>query len=76
MVLQLLLLPQIWFKCIVYMGQEDVIGEKLNVFKMSLMGSEIRAVKSGSATLKDATNEAIRTGLLMLKIHFMLLVQQ
>ena len=47
-------------KCIVYMGQEDIIRQKLNVFKMSLMGSEIRAVKSGSATLKDATNEAIR----------------
>ena len=51
---------KIWFKCIVYMGQEDIIRQKLNVFKMSLMGSEIRAVKSGSATLKDATNEAIR----------------
>ena len=46
--------------CIVYMGSEDIKRQKLNVFKMNLMGAEIRSVESGSATLKDATNEAIR----------------
>jgi len=47
-------------ECIVYMGEEDVRRQSLNVFRMRLMGAEVRAVHSGSRTLKDAINEAIR----------------
>ena len=46
--------------CIVYMGAEDVRRQALNVFRMRLLGAEVRAVESGSRTLKDAINEAIR----------------
>ena len=51
---------QFGLKCIVYMGEEDIRRQKLNVFRMKLMGAEVRPVASGSKTLKDATNEAIR----------------
>lgn len=47
-------------ECIVYMGEEDMVRQKLNVDRMSLLGAEVRSVTSGSRTLKDATNEAIR----------------
>jgi tryptophan synthase beta chain len=47
-------------ECIVYMGKEDVQRQSLNVFRMRLMGAEVRSVASGSRTLKDAINEAIR----------------
>ncbi|UCD10321.1 MAG: tryptophan synthase subunit beta [Dehalococcoidales bacterium] len=47
-------------ECIVYMGEEDVRRQALNVFRMRLMGTEVRPVSSGSRTLKDAINEAIR----------------
>jgi tryptophan synthase beta chain len=47
-------------ECIVYMGEEDVRRQSLNVFRMKLMGTEVRPVSSGSRTLKDAINEAIR----------------
>ena len=47
-------------KCIVYMGVEDIRRQALNVFRMKLMGAELRPVTSGSQTLKDACNEAIR----------------
>lgn len=47
-------------QCIVYMGAEDMVRQKLNVDRMQLMGAEVRSVESGSKTLKDATNEAIR----------------
>ncbi len=47
-------------ECVVYMGEEDIRRQRLNVFRMELLGAEIRPVKSGSKTLKDATNEAIR----------------
>jgi tryptophan synthase beta chain len=46
--------------CTVYMGAEDVRRQRLNVVRMNLMGAEVRAVDSGSRTLKDATNEAMR----------------
>ena len=46
--------------CIVYMGAEDVQRQALNVLRMKLMGTEVRPVHSGTATLKDAINEAIR----------------
>ena len=51
---------QFGLECIVYMGEEDIRRQKLNVFKMNLLGAEVRPVSSGSKTLKDATNEAIR----------------
>ncbi|MFN8592645.1 MAG: tryptophan synthase subunit beta [Thermomicrobiales bacterium] len=46
--------------CIVYMGELDVARQSPNVFRMKLLGAEVRPVSSGSRTLKDATNEAIR----------------
>src|SRR5450759_4002606 len=47
-------------ECIVYMGEEDIQRQSLNVFRMKLLGAEVRSVTSGSRTLKDAINEAIR----------------
>lgn len=47
-------------QCIVYMGETDIERQKPNVFRMKLLGAEVIPVKSGSRTLKDATNEAIR----------------
>ena len=47
-------------ECVVYMGEEDVRRQALNVFRMKLLGAEVRPVDSGSRTLKDAINEAIR----------------
>ena len=46
--------------CIVYMGEEDIHRQALNVFRMKLLGAEVRPVSSGTRTLKDAINEAIR----------------
>ena len=48
-------------QCTVYMGAEDIERQALNVFRMKLLGAEVHSVESGSKTLKDATNEAIRT---------------
>ncbi len=47
-------------ECIVYMGTEDMRRQAPNVFRMKLLGAEVRAVEAGSRTLKDAVNEAIR----------------
>lgn len=47
-------------ECIVYMGEEDIHRQALNVFRMRLLGAEVRSVTSGSRTLKDAINECIR----------------
>ena len=47
-------------ECVVYMGEEDVERQALNVYRMKLLGAEGRVVGSGTRTLKDATNEAIR----------------
>jgi tryptophan synthase beta chain len=46
--------------CVVYMGARDIERQKPNVFRMRLLGAEVRPVKSGAATLKDAMNEALR----------------
>ena len=46
--------------CVVYMGEVDIERQKPNVFRMRLLGAEVRPVKSGSRTLKDAMNEALR----------------
>ena len=47
-------------ECVVYMGEVDVERQALNVYRMELLGAEVRPVSSGTRTLKDATNEAIR----------------
>ena len=47
-------------ECIVYMGEDDIQRQSLNVFRMKLLGAEVRPVVNGSRTLKDAINEAIR----------------
>ncbi|KGG13209.1 MULTISPECIES: tryptophan synthase subunit beta [Prochlorococcus] len=47
-------------ECIIYMGKQDMERQALNVFRMQLLGANVRPVTSGSATLKDATSEAIR----------------
>ncbi len=47
-------------ECVVYMGEEDAIRQKLNVFRMELLGAQVKIVRSGSRTLKDAINEALR----------------
>ena len=48
-------------ECTVYMGKEDIQRQKLNVMRMEMLGAKVVSVESGSNTLKDATNEAIRT---------------
>jgi tryptophan synthase beta chain len=48
------------FECLVYMGTEDMHRQELNVFRMRLLGAEVRGVDAGSRTLKDAINEAMR----------------
>lgn len=47
-------------ECVVYMGREDIERQRLNVFRMNMLGAKIQPVYSGAQTLKDATNEAIR----------------
>ena len=47
-------------ECVIYMGTEDMRRQELNVFRMRLLGAEVRGVDSGSKTLKDAINEALR----------------
>jgi tryptophan synthase beta chain len=48
------------FECVIYMGTEDIKRQSLNVFRMKLLGAEVKPVSSGSNTLKDAMNEALR----------------
>jgi tryptophan synthase beta chain len=48
------------FECVVYMGEEDARRQALNVYRMNLLGAEVRTVAAGTRTLKDATNEAMR----------------
>jgi tryptophan synthase beta chain len=47
-------------ECVVYMGEVDIARQAINVYRMKLMGAEVRSVSSGSRTLKDALNEAMR----------------
>ncbi|NNE04801.1 MAG: tryptophan synthase subunit beta [Xanthomonadales bacterium] len=47
-------------QCVVYMGETDIQRQSINVFRMKLLGAEVRSVTSGSSTLKDALNEAMR----------------
>lgn len=48
------------FECVIYMGEVDIARQEPNVFRMKLLGAEVRPVSSGTRTLKDAINEAIR----------------
>ncbi len=47
-------------RCVIYMGEEDIKRQSLNVFRMKLLGAQVKVVTTGTATLKDATSEAIR----------------
>jgi tryptophan synthase beta chain len=59
--------------CVVYMGAEDMRRQELNVFRMRLLGAEVRRVDSGSKTLKDAINEAMRDWVTNVRsTHYML----
>ncbi len=59
--------------CDVYMGEEDIKRQKLNVFKMRLLGAKVIPVKTGSKTLKDAINEALRDWVTNVKTTYYLL---
>jgi tryptophan synthase beta chain len=60
-------------ECVVYMGSEDMRRQELNVFRMRLLGAEVRSVDSGSRTLKDAINEAMRDWVTNVRTsHYML----
>jgi len=59
--------------CVVYMGEEDMRRQELNVFRMRLLGAEVRGVASGSATLKDAINEAMRDWVTNVRTTFYIL---
>jgi len=59
--------------CVVYMGEEDIHRQSLNVFRMKLLGAELRPVASGTKTLKDAINEAIRDWVTNVKDTYYLL---
>src|SRR5260370_33780813 len=61
------------FECVVYMGLEDMRRQELNVFRMRLLGAEVRGVDSGSRTLTDAIHEAMRDWLTNVSnTHYML----
>ena len=60
-------------KAEVYMGSEDVERQKLNVFRMKLLGAQVHPVESGSRTLKDAINEALRDWVANVKTTYYLL---
>jgi len=60
-------------ECVVYMGEEDMRRQELNVFRMRLLGAEVRGVSSGSATLKDAINEAMRDWVTNVRTTFYIL---
>ncbi|WP_181350667.1 tryptophan synthase subunit beta [Thalassobacillus sp. CUG 92003] len=59
--------------CKVFMGEEDIKRQELNVFRMKLLGAEVVPVSSGNGTLKDATNEAIRYWVANCEDHFYLI---
>jgi tryptophan synthase beta chain len=59
--------------CIVYMGTEDIRRQALNVFRMELLGAEVRPVESGTRTLKDAINEAMRDWVTNVRTTFYIL---
>ncbi len=60
-------------ECVIYMGTEDIERQKINVFRMQLLGAEVVPVHSGSRTLKDAINEALRDWLANVRTTYYLL---
>ncbi|MBI4307828.1 MAG: tryptophan synthase subunit beta [Chloroflexi bacterium] len=60
-------------ECVIYMGEEDMHRQSLNVFRMRLLGAEVRPVSSGSRTLKDAINEAMRDWVTNVRTTFYIL---
>ncbi|MEE2828112.1 MAG: tryptophan synthase subunit beta, partial [Myxococcota bacterium] len=59
--------------CVVYMGEVDALRQALNVYRMRLLGAEVRTVKAGARTLKDAINEALRDWVSMVgNTHYLL----
>jgi len=60
-------------ECVVYMGEEDIKRQSLNVLRMKALGAEVKSVKSGSQTLKDAVNEALRDWVTNVKTSFYVL---
>ena len=60
------------FECDVYMGEEDIRRQELNVFRMKLLGARVRPVSAGSKTLKDAINESMRDWIPMYARHIVL----
>src|SRR5947207_1736473 len=60
-------------ECVVYMGTEDMRRQELNVFRMRLLGAEVRGVEAGSRTLKDAINEAMRDWVTNVRTSYYLL---
>ncbi len=60
-------------ECVIYMGEEDMRRQELNVFRMRLLGADVRGVGAGSATLKDAINEAMRDWVTNVRTTFYIL---
>jgi len=60
-------------ECVVYMGTEDMRRQELNVFRMKLLGADVRGVESGQRTLKDAINEAMRDWVTNVRTSYYLL---
>jgi len=60
-------------ECVVYMGEEDIKRQSLNVLRMKALGAEVKSVKNGSQTLKDAVNEALRGWVTNVKTTFYVL---
>jgi tryptophan synthase beta chain len=60
-------------ECVVYMGEEDMRRQELNVYRMRLLGAEVRGVSAGSATLKDAINEAMRDWVMNVRTTYYIL---
>ena len=60
-------------ECVVYMGDEDMRRQELNVYRMRLLGAEVRGVSAGSATLKDAISEAMRDWVTNVRTTFYIL---
>ena len=60
-------------ECVIYMGEEDMRRQELNVYRMRLLGADVRGVHSGSATLKDAINEAMRDWVINVRTTFYIL---
>ena len=58
--------------CVVYMGEEDIKRQALNVYRMKLLGAEVKPVKSGSRTLKDAINETLRDWMANVSTYYLL----